>query len=183
MKSPRRRVLRDDDEEDRSMEELSDSIASFDAESLLTTLVCSSRLDSMNPPWKRKARASEITTVLSSSENHLALSDLFLSIAKAAPSSDEIGAMIYAPALSVANFLASFHDEKDSSKAQKQEIYSILDQKLSTIRRKEEVFILTKLVDRKLRQEFLRLFEKKLLSNPEIVCRISIQFSVIAAGH
>jgi hypothetical protein len=274
----------DDDEEERSMEELSDSIASFDAESLLTTLVCSSRLDSMNPPWKRKARASEITTVLSSSENrrllvslsnnlvissqngyirmchllvnavvmedgevdvanglaetlcrvllhhlqiyheacnnskissslleveqrekkkhtsitnlfnavekhfhkmlqekqyqqrNLALSDLFLSIAKAAPSSDEIGAMIYAPALSVANFLASFHDEKDSSKAQKQEIYSILDQKLSTIRRKEEVFILTKLVDRKLRQEFLRLFEKKLLSNPETFAELAYNF-------
>lgn len=109
-------------------------------------------------------------------QRNLALSDLFLSIAKAAPSSDEIGAMIYAPALSVANFLASFHDEKGSSKAQKQEIYSILDQKLSTIRRKEEVFILTKLVDRKLRQEFLRLFEKKLLSNPETFAELAYNF-------
>jgi len=78
--------------------------------------------------------------------------------------------------LSVANFLASFHDEKESSKAQKQEIYSILDQKLSTIRRKEEVFILTKLVDRKLRQEFLRLFEKKLLSNPETFAESAYNF-------
>jgi hypothetical protein len=79
------------------------------------------------------------------------LSDLFLSIAKRAPSSDEIGSMIYAPALSAAHFLASFHDEKDSRKAQQQVIYSILDQKLSTIHRKEEVFILTKLVDQRLR--------------------------------
>jgi hypothetical protein len=101
---------------------------------------------------------------------------LFLSIAKIAPSSDEIGAMIYAPALSVAHFLASFHDEKDSRKAQKQVIYSILDQKLSTIHRKEEVFILTKLVDQRLRQEFLRLFEKKLLSNPETFAELAYNF-------
>jgi hypothetical protein len=54
--------------------------------------------------------------------------DLKTIIRTASSSSDEISAIIYAPALLLAHYLASLNDEDASSQTQQQEVHLIIDQ-------------------------------------------------------